>query len=105
MSGSEERKHFFDVLGKIAAIVTIIVTLVLIFNNNFHFLTNATILQIFGYITAYGNIILLGIVGYEAVAKMPFAIRILFLVAIAVVVLAQFWPDVFQKIIDFVTPN
>ena len=99
MMDKNTRQVIFDFLGKLLAIITLLVYIVLAIHNNFPFIPE-TILTILGYVTTYGSITLLGLVGYEAVAKTDIIVRIIFLILFAVVILSMFFPTLFAQLLS-----
>ena len=66
----------FDIIGEILAVVLVIVFALLILDANFHFLPD-TVLNIFTVIKEYGALILIAVVGCEAMSKRNFLFQII----------------------------
>lgn len=101
----DERRVFFDILGKIVAIIMVLTLLTLIVNENFPSFIPENVINILNYVTKYGYITLLGIVGCEAVSKSNIVIRILFIVAFAIIIISSFFPTLFAQMIDLIKPK
>ena len=57
----------FDIIGEILAVVMVVVFALLIINANFSFLPDA-VLNVFEVIRTYGSLVLIAVVGLEAMA-------------------------------------
>lgn len=91
---------FFDILGEIVAIITIISYALLIIDANWAFIpANGIIYTILICIKTYGLLALLVLVSLEAIAKRNFIIKIVFLVLIAVVIIFQFFPGTWDSVV------
>ena len=81
----------FDVIGEILAVVLVIVFALLILDANFHFLPD-TVLNIFTIIKEYGALVLIAVVGCEAMSKRNFLFQIIFLALVALIAISLFSP-------------
>ena len=68
----------FDIIGEILAVIMVIVFALLIINANFSFLPD-TVLKVFSYVQNYGSLVLMAVVGLEAMSKRNFIFQIIFL--------------------------
>ena len=97
----EKLEKVFDVLGEILAIATLIVWILVIINQNFHFLPTqmADILTV---AKAWMLIALVAIVGFEATIKRNILIRIIFYLLLAVLIIFHFFPGTYNYLIGLV---
>ena len=80
----------FDILGEILAVLLVIVYAV-------------TLLNVLNGIRFYGSVILIGVVGLEAMCKRNIVFFLIFLVLLALVVVLMFFPEVFDSMVSTVT--
>ncbi len=97
----ESLEKVFDVLGEIVAIVTLIVWILVIINQNFHFLPTQ-INDILTVAKAWLLIGLVAIVGFEATIKRNILIRIIFYLLLAVLIIFHFFPGTYEYLIGLV---
>ncbi len=97
----KKSEKFFDILGEILAVVLVIVFALLIINANFPFLPDS-ILNVFEVIRTYGSLVLIGVVGLEAMSKRNFIFQIIFLALCALIVIFLFFPDTYANLINIV---
>lgn len=91
----------FDIIGEILAVVLVLVFALLIINANFNFLPDLA-LKIFTVIKEYGALLLIGVVGFEAMCKRNIIFRIIFLLLIALIVIFLFFPDTYANFINLI---
>ena len=91
----------FDIIGEILAVVLVIVFALLILDANFHFLPD-TVLNIFTVIKEYGALILIAVVGCEAMSKRNFLFQIIFLALVALIVIFLFCPGTYDNLIHLI---
>lgn len=65
----KKSEKFFDIIGEILAVVLVLVYVVLILNANFSFIPEGVFLNILEILRTYGSLILVGVVGLEAMSK------------------------------------
>ena len=94
-------EKLFDILGEILAVVMVLVYALLIINANFSFLPTA-VLNVFEVIRTYGSLVLIGVVGLEAMSKRNFIFQIIFLALCALIVIFLFFPDTYANLINIV---
>ena len=88
----------WDVLGEILAIVLVIVYILSMADAQWGFLTG-TLLSVVSFLRAYGSLLLVAIVGMEAVSKRAFIWRLLFYIAVAAIVVFSFFPGTYENLI------
>ncbi|MBQ3221798.1 MAG: hypothetical protein IJB34_07560 [Clostridia bacterium] len=93
---------FFDVIGEILAVLMVVVYIVSLANAQWNFIGNATFLNVLAVIRTYGSILLVGIVGLEAMSKRSFILRLIFYIALAIIVIFLFFPGTYQNLIGMV---
>ena len=99
LKGTEK---IWDILGEILAIILVIVYALLIINASFSFIPEGTFLNILEIIRTYGSLLLVGVVGMEAMSKRNFIFRIIFLLLIAVIVVFLFFPVTYENFINII---
>ncbi len=95
-------KNFWDLLGEILAVALIVVYAVLILNANLNFIPEGTILGILELIRTYGSLVLIAVVGFEALADRNIVIKIIFILLIALIVVFMFFPGTYANLIGLV---
>lgn len=100
----EVRKQIFDVIGCLAAVVTILAYLVLCINATWPFIPeNATfIMNVLKAIKTWAPLVVVAIVGIEYVADKHIIFRILLYVMIALVVIFMFFPNTWSQIVGLI---
>ena len=73
----------------------------LILDANFHFLPD-TVLNIFTVIKEYGALVLIAVVGCEAMSKRNFIFQIIFLALVALIVIFLFFPGTYDNLIHII---
>ncbi len=97
------RKQILDVIGCIAAVVTVLVYLVLCINSTWSFIPEGTfIMNVLQVIRTYAPLIVVAIVGIEFFADKNIAFRILFYIAIAIVVIFMFFPGTWNQFVGLI---
>lgn len=91
----------FDIIGEILAVVMVVVFALLIINANFSFLPDA-VLNVFEVIRTYGSLVLIAVVGLEAMAKRNFVFQIIFLALLALIVVFLFFPGTYENLIGLI---
>ena len=91
----------FDIIGEILAVIMAIVFALLIINANFDFLPDM-VLKVFSYVQNYGALILMAVVGLEAMSKRNFIFQIIFLALLAVIVIFLFFPGTYENLIGLI---
>lgn len=93
----------FDILGEILAVVLVIVYAITLLNAKVGFIEPGALLNALNGIRFYGSIILIGVVGLEAMCKRNIILFIIFLAVLALVVVLMFFPEVFDSMVATVT--
>ena len=96
----KKSEKFFDIIGEILAVVLVLVYVVLILNANFSFIPEGVFLNILEILRTYGSLILVGVVGLEAMSKRNLVFQIIALLALIVVFL--FFPGTYENLINLV---
>ena len=88
----------FDVLGEILAVLTIALYAVLIINANWTFIPEGTLLNVLKRIREYAALVVVAIVGFEAMVKGGFIAKLLYLIFVGLIVLVMFFPGTWDNI-------
>lgn len=102
MSNKVKGNGMSDLLGLLAetiAFFTIILYLVLVINANWSFIPSGDLLNILNALKIYAPMALLLVVGLQVTAKQAFIIRVIFYIAIAIIVIFQFFPATWNNFI------
>lgn len=91
----------FDIIGEILAVVLVVVFALLIINANYSFLPDA-VLNVFEVIRTYGSLILIAVVGLEAMSKRNFIFQIIFLALLALIVVFLFFRGTYENLIGLI---
>ena len=96
-------QKFFDIVGKILAIVWLVVFVLWVTNANWGYLNSIEILvKIVNGIKEWGALLLVAVVGCEAVAKRSWVIKIVFLVLLVACIVFMFLPGATDKIFNLI---
>lgn len=99
----KKMEKVFDIIGEILAVVLVIVFALLIIDANFSFLDNVAWLKnIFEIIRNYGALVLIAVVGLEAMAKRNFIFQIIFLALLALIVVFLFFPETYSNFMGMI---
>lgn len=105
-NSKEVRKQIFDVIGCVAAAITILTYLILCINAQWSFIpANSFIMNVLVIIKTYAPLVVVGIVGLEFVANKNLVFRIIFYVAIALIVVFMFFPGTWSQFVGIVSGN
>lgn len=91
----------FDILGEIIAVVLVITFALLIIDANFEFLPDV-LYNILTIIRNYGALVLIAVVGLEAISKRNIIFRIIFYLLLALIVVFLFFPGTYDNLINLV---
>ena len=97
----KKSEKFFDIIGEILAVV-LVVYVVLILNANFSFIPEGVFLNILEILRTYGSLILVGVVGLEAMSKRNLVFQIIFIALLALIVVFLFFPGTYENLINLV---
>ena len=92
----------WDIIGEILAVLLVLIYAVLIINANFSFIPEGTIMNILEIARTYGSLILVAVVGLEAMSKRNIIFQIIFLAILALIVVFLFFPDTYQNLIHVI---
>lgn len=97
----KKMEKVFDILGEILAVLLVVVFALLIINATFEFLPDG-VLNVFEVIRNYGSLVLIAVVGLEAMSKRNFIFQIIFLALLALIVVFLFFPGTYDNLINIV---
>ncbi len=97
----KKMEKVFDILGEILAVLLVVVFALLIVNATFEFLPDG-VLNVFEVIRNYGSLVLIAVVGLEAMSKRNFIFQIIFLALLALIVVFLFFPGTYDNLINIV---
>ncbi|HJB92858.1 MAG TPA: hypothetical protein H9708_02780 [Candidatus Borkfalkia stercoripullorum] len=92
----------FDIIGEILAVLLILVFFVDMLNVQFGFITAEGALKFFFYAKQWGALLLVGVVGLEAMSKRNFVLQIIFLAILAFIIICMFFPSTYDKLIGMI---
>ncbi|PWM75059.1 MAG: hypothetical protein DBX59_02595 [Bacillota bacterium] len=92
----------WDILGEILAVVMVLVYALLIINANFQFIPEGTFMNILEILRTYGSLLLVAVVGLEAMSKRNLVFQIIFVLLLAVIVVFMFFPETYQNFINMI---
>ena len=101
MSKKVKGNGMADLLGLLSEVIaffTIILYLVLVINANWAFIGSG-LLDVLNALKIYAPLALLLVVGLQVTSKQSFTIRIIFYLAIAIIVIFQFFPATWENFI------
>ena len=98
----KKSEKFFDIIGEILAVVLVLVYVVLILNANFSFIPEGVFINILEILRTYGSLILVGVVGLEAMSKRNLVFQIIFIALLALIVVFLFFPGTYENLINLV---
>ena len=87
----------FDILGEILALLTLALYVVLFINANWSFIP-VDVLKILNINKDYAALVVVVIVGCEAIVKRGFVFKVLFMLILAIIIIAQFFPGTWDNI-------
>ena len=92
----KKTEKFFDIIGEILAVVMVLVYA------NFEFIPEGTFMNVLEIMRTYGSLLLVGVVGLEAMSKRNFIFQIIFLALLALIVIFLFFPGTYENLIGIV---
>lgn len=98
-----EGNGFADILNILAetvAFLTIVLFLVLLINANWEFIHSESIMNVLNIMKFYAPFVLTLIVGLQVTSRQPFLVRIIFYIAIAMIIVFQFFPGTWDNFIN-----
>ena len=90
----------FDLIGEILAVIMVAVYILTLANAQWQFINSTTILNILAVMRMYGSLLLVAVVGMEAMSKRKFLLRIIFYACIAIIVIFLFFPATYQNLLQ-----
>lgn len=102
-NSKEVRKQILDVVGMLCAAITILVYLVLCINATWEFIpADSFVMNVLRVIQTYAPLAVVGIVGLEFVSEKSLVMKIIFYVAIALVVVFMFFPSTWNNFVGVI---
>ena len=102
-NAKEVRRQILDVIGMLAAVVTIIAYVILCIDAQWNFIDDGTfVMNVLKVIQTYAPLVVVGIVGLEFVSTKGLVTKIIFYVAIAIVVVFMFFPSTWENLVGIV---
>lgn len=98
------RKQILDVVGCIAAFVTIVTYLVLCIHATWNFIPESSfIMNVLQVIKTWAPLVVVSIVGMEYVADKNIVFRVILYLMIALVVLFMFFPNTWDQVVGIIS--
>ena len=102
-NAKEVRKQILDVIGMLAAAVTIIAYVVLCIDAQWNFIDSGTfVYNVLQVIRTYAPLVVVGLVGLEFVADKGLLTKIVSFVARAIVVVFMFFPSTWNYVVGLI---
>ena len=102
-NAKEVRKQILDVIGMLAAAITILAYVVLCIDAQWNFIDDGTfVMNVLLAIRTYAPLVVVGLVGLEFVSTKNLVTKIIFYVAIAIVVVFMFFPSTWNNFVGLV---
>jgi len=92
-----------DILGQILAVVLVVVFVLLIIDANFPFISKSVVAHNIMYgILHYGTLLLIAVVGLEAMFKRNIVFLIIFLLMLALIIIFLFFPGTYENLFNLI---
>lgn len=102
-NGKEVRRQILDVVGMLAAVITIIAYVVLCINAQWSFIpADSFVMNVLRVIQTYAPLVVVGIVGLEFVSTKGLITKLVFYIAIAIIVVFMFFPSTWSNLVGIV---
>ena len=102
-NSKEVRKQILSCIGNIAAAITIVTYLILCINSTWIFIDKASfIYNVLVTISRWAPLVVVGITGLEFVSNKGLVIRLVFYIAIALVVVFMFFPATWSNFVGVI---
>jgi len=101
-SNETKFRELFNLLGQLAAFLTIIVFILLIVNANWPFIPEGDILNVLNTLKIYAPLIVVLVTGLEFAQDKGFIAKLLVYIAIAAIVVFQFFPGTWENFIGII---
>ena len=98
----KKMEKVWDSIGEILAVVMVLVYALLIINANFSFIPEGTFMNILEILRTYGSLLLVAVVGLEAISKRNIVFQIIFLALLALIVVFMFFPGTYENLIGII---
>ncbi len=98
----KKMEKVWDIIGEILAVVMVLVYALLIINANFSFIPEGTFMNILEILRTYGSLLLVAVVGLEAISKRNIVFQIIFLALLALIVVFMFFPGTYENLIGII---
>ena len=98
----KKMEKVWDIIGEILAVVMVLVYALLIINANFSFIPEGTFMNILEILRTYGSLLLVAVVGLEAISKRNIVFQIIFLALLALIVVFMFVPGTYENLIGII---
>lgn len=93
----------FDIIGEIVAVLMVVIYIVALANAVWGFLDSVPVVaKIIDIAMHYGALLLVAVVGLEAMVKRNIVLRIVFYACLAIIVLFLFFPATYENLIGLV---
>ncbi len=92
----------FDILGEIIAVVMVVIYILALANARWMFIKSDVLLNIINVALTYGSLLLVAVVGLEAISKRNLVIRIIFYACLAIIVIFLFSPSTYYNLIGLI---
>ncbi len=101
--GLAKLEPVFDILGEILAVFLVICYIIALANAQWNFLASVPIVtKILNILLHYGALLLVAVVGLEAMVKRGFVFRIIFYVCLAIIVIFLFFPATYENLLGLI---
>ena len=99
----EVRKQVLDVIGGLAAVITVLTFVILRINGQWPFIEASTILyKVLVNIERWAPLIVVAITGWEFASTRGLLFRVIFYVAVALIVVCMFFPSTWNQFVGLV---
>lgn len=101
-SNNARYRDLFNLLGQLAAFLTIIVYILLIVNANWPFIPEGELLDLLNVLKIYAPLIVVLISGLEFAQDKSFLIKLIIYIAVVAIVIFQFFPGTWENFIGVI---
>ena len=102
-NAKEVRKQVLDVIGGLAAIITVLAFVILRIDGQWDFIASTTLVyKILLYIERWAPLVVVAVTGWEFASTRGFLFRVIFYVAVALVVICMFFPNTWSQFVGLV---
>ncbi len=101
--GLAKLEPVFDILGEILAVFMVVCYIVALANAQWNFLASVPVIEnILNIMLHYGALLLVAVVGLEAMVKRGPILRIIFYACLAIIVIFLFFPATYENLIGLI---